>query len=111
MNGVHHTVNSVHRQANPRAANQDANDPRLGADQGAAVDSGPEDGAGGTEHDALVVGASCSGRAGCRVGPQRGTGRHPLPADQEDVTRLPYELGWCLGRSAPAMSTPPPSKT
>jgi hypothetical protein len=46
MNIVHHTVNIVRWQADPGADSQDANDPRLGADQGAAVEGGPEDGPG-----------------------------------------------------------------
>jgi hypothetical protein len=34
---------------------QDADEPRLGADQGAAVASGPEDGAGGTDMTRLLL--------------------------------------------------------
>ena len=55
MNSVHHTVNIVLRQADPGADSQDAKDPRLGADQGAAVEGGPEAGAGGTDMTRLLV--------------------------------------------------------
>ena len=37
-------MNIVHRQADPEPTGTTPNDPRLGADQGAAVEGGPEDG-------------------------------------------------------------------
>jgi hypothetical protein len=54
MNSVQHTVNMLVRQADARADSQDADDPRLGTDQGAAVESGPEDGGGGTDMTRLL---------------------------------------------------------
>src|SRR4029450_12201772 len=36
--------------------------------------------------------------------------RDPLPADQEDVTRLPTSWDGAWGRSTPACPPPPPSK-
>jgi hypothetical protein len=55
MNSVQHTVNMVVRQATLKLTSHGAADPRLAADQGAAVESGPEDEAGGTDMTRLVV--------------------------------------------------------
>jgi hypothetical protein len=61
MNSVHHTVNIVVRQAGLELTSQDAVDPRLGADQGAAVEATLKTGQGGADMTRLLVVAAAVG--------------------------------------------------